>query len=122
MDEPTKTPAPLSSSNQLPAQDQPVEKGLVGSLLDFSFESFVTPTIIRFLYILALVGVALSTVAWIFSSGFTDFLWRLVFSPIVLVVGGILARVYIELVMVVFKILELLRRMESNQRNGAPKV
>lgn len=122
MDDPTKTPAPPSSSNQLPAQEQPVEKGLVGSLLDFSFESFVTPTIIRFLYILTLIGVALSTIGWIFSSGFTDFLWRLVFSPIVLVVGGILARVYIELVMVVFKILELLRRIEANQRNGAPKV
>lgn len=97
-------------------------KGLIGSLLDFSFESFVTPTIIRFLYGLALFGVAASTIGWIFTGGFTDFLWHLVAAPVVLVVGAVLARVGIELIMVVFRILELLRRIEAQQRNGTPKV
>lgn len=97
-------------------------KGFIGSLLDFSFESFVTPTIIRFLYGLSLFGVAASTIGWIFTGGFTDFIWHLVVAPVVLVVGAILARVYIELIMVFFKILEMLRRIEANQRNGAPKV
>jgi hypothetical protein len=96
-------------------------KGFVGSLLDFSFESFVTPTIIRFLYALSLIGVAASTLAWVFTGGFSGFLWHLVAAPLVLLIGWVLARVYIELIMVLFKILELLRRIEAHQRSGLPK-
>lgn len=122
MAEVTDSPNPNLPTSNAPAHEPPREKGLIGSVLDFTFESFVTPGIIKFLYVLALIGVVLSTLGWIFSGGFTDFIWRLVLSPIVLIVGAVLARVYIELVMVVFKILELLRRIEANQRNGSPKV
>lgn len=111
----------LSQTNALTPEPK-AAKGFVGSLLDFSFESFVTPTLIRFLYGLSLFGVAASTVGWIFTGGFTDFIWHLVVAPVVLVIGAVLARVGIELIMVFFKILELLRRIEANQRNGAPKV
>lgn len=97
-------------------------KGFIGSLLDFSFESFVTPTIIRFLYALSLVGVAAGTVYWVFTGGFSGFLWHIFAAPLVLVIGWILARVYIELIMVLFRILELLRRIEAHQRNASSKV
>ena len=115
MEDPTlPTPAPST--------DASAGKGIIGSVLDFSFESFVTPTIIKFLYGLSLLGVVLSTASWVlFSGGFTDFLWHLILSPLVLIIGAVLARVYIELVMVFFKILELLRRIEANQRNGSSK-
>lgn len=113
-----------NSSLPTPAtpSEAPAGKGIIGSILDFSFESFVTPTIIKFLYGLSLLGVVLSTASWVlFSGGFTDFLRNLILSPLVLVIGAVLARVYIELVMVFFKILELLRRIEANQRNGSSK-
>lgn len=109
-------PNPTLPTSNSPAPQPPAEKGVIGSILDFTFESFVTPGIIKFLYVLALLAVALSTIGWIFSGGFTDFIWRVVLSPVVLFVGAVLARVYIELVMVLFKILELLRRIEANQR------
>ncbi|MFZ4764674.1 MAG: DUF4282 domain-containing protein [Roseimicrobium sp.] len=119
MDEPT-TPTSLPPGEPYASQDG-TEKTLIGLLLDFSFESFVTPRIIKFLYIIALVGVALSTLAWIFSGGFTDFLWHIVVSPVVLFVGALLARAFVELILVAFKILELLRRLEAQQRQRSPK-
>ena len=97
-------------------------KGFIGSLLDFSFESFVTPTIIRFLYAFSLIAVAAGTIAWVFTGGFSGFLWHLVAAPVVLLIGWVLARVYIELIMVLFRILELLKRIEAHQRNGSSKV
>jgi hypothetical protein len=111
----------LPPATHLPPETN-TAKGFIGSLLDFSFESFVTPTIIRFLYTLSLIGVAAGTVYWVFTGGFSGFLWHLLVAPLVLLIGWILARVYIELIMVLFRILELLRRIEAHQRNGSPNT
>jgi hypothetical protein len=104
------------------APKPPVEKSFIGSLLDFSFESFVTPKLVRFLYVLALLCVVGLTVRWIFDRGLIDLIWRTVLSPFVLVVGAILARVFVELIMVAFRILELLRRIDAERQKDAPKV
>jgi hypothetical protein len=97
-------------------------KGFIGSLLDFSFVSFVTPTLVRFLYGLALLCVVILTIRWIFDGGFSSVIWRLVLSPLVLVVGAILSRVFVELIMVAFRILELLRSLDAERRRALPKV
>ena len=106
----------------LPAPEIPSEdhtKGFVGSLLDFSFVSFVTPTLVRFLYGFALLCVVILTFRWIFNGGLMDLIWRSVLSPVVLVIGAILARVFVELIMVAFRILELLRRIDAERRKGS---
>ena len=109
---PTNTPAAAPS-----AEAPPPTTTFVRALLDFRFESFVTPTIIRSLYILSLVGAVLSTVGWIFSGGnFTGFLWHLLTAPIVLIVSVVLARVAVELIMLAFRILETLKKIEAGQR------
>jgi hypothetical protein len=97
-------------------------KGFIGSLLDFSFVSFVTPNLVRFLYALSLLCVAVLTVRWIFDGGFSSVIWRVVASPVVLVVGAILSRVFVELIMVAFRILELLRSLDAERRSALPKV
>jgi hypothetical protein len=97
-------------------------KGFIGSLLDFSFVSFVTPNLVRFLYGLALICVGVLTIRWIFDGGFGSVIWRVVLSPLVLVVGAILSRVFVELIMVAFRILELLRSLDAERRNALPKV
>jgi hypothetical protein len=115
----------MEDSSPLPLASNPPEehsKGFIGSLLDFSFVSFVTPTLVRFLYGLALLCVAAFTIRWIFNGGLMDLIWRSVISPVVLVVGAILSRVFVELIMVAFRILELLRRLEAERHSSAPKV
>src|SRR3954468_2981636 len=97
-------------------------KGFIGSLLDFSFVSFVTPKLIKLLYGFALFCVAAFTIRWILNGGLMDLIWRSVVSPVVLVIGAILARVFVELIMVAFRILELLRSIDAERRSTLPKV
>ncbi len=85
-------------------------RGFLASLFDLSFTSYVTTKIIRLLYVLAIIGVCLGALA-VLVSGFTSdgasgVLRGLIGAPIVLVVGLILARVYTELLMVLFVIAE----------------
>ncbi len=95
-------------------------QGLFSSLLDFSFESFVTPKIIKVAYFLMLIGVIffalifLGTSLWSFK--FTTMLFGLIVTPIILVLGAIVARVYVEIVMLAFKILDTLQRIEAKQK------
>ena len=83
-------------------------EGLSG-ILDFTFTKFVTPVIIRILYILVLVFAALvwivSLIGAIFSS-FAAFLGVLVFGTLGFVIMVFLYRIMFELVMVVFSIKE----------------
>jgi hypothetical protein len=125
MEEPTPSlPPPSSSGSELP--EDPPAKGLIGSLTDFSFESFVTPVLVRYLYILAVLGVAFSIVWWVIGGqgGFHNLVWRIALSPVLFVVGAILSRVFVEILMVFFKILELLRRLDAERpgKSPTPKV
>lgn len=43
-----------------PAMPAAGRKGFLGALFDFSFTSFVTPTIVKFVYILITIGLALA--------------------------------------------------------------
>jgi hypothetical protein len=115
--------APLLPPAPVPPPGPPPdvsEKGFIASLLDLSFKSFVTPTLVRALYLFLVACVAVSTVFWIFDRGFMDMIWRLIASPLVLLVGVVLSRIAVELIMVAFRILELLRRMDARQRDDTP--
>src|SRR5262249_18950366 len=116
MEEPSPTP-PLSEN-----EEALNTKGFVGSLFDFSFESFVTPKLVQFLYALTLVYVVYFAISFVLDGGWSGFLWRIFVSPIVLIVGAILARVFVEIIMVLFRILELLRRFDAERRKAVTKV
>ena len=88
-------------------------------MLDFSFRSFVTPNLSKVLYCIGLGAVVYYVIAFVLDGGFTGFVWRIVLSPLLLVVGVILVRAGIEIIMVAFRILELLQRLESRLRTGA---
>jgi len=84
-------------------------KGFFGRLFDLSFDEFITPGIIGFLFALAIVGAGILAVMFIFG-GFAMnrtigtvyvFLGVLVFFAYV-----ILARIWFEFLIVVFKIAE----------------
>ncbi|MEN8237793.1 MAG: DUF4282 domain-containing protein [Actinomycetota bacterium] len=81
----------------------------LGGLLDFSFTKFVTPTIIKILYILVLVFGALFWIVALISSifsGFAAFLGVLVFGTLAFLMAILMYRIMFELVMVIFSIKE----------------
>ena len=105
-----------------PAPGSPPEdlhKGFIGSMLDLSFRSFVTPNLVKVLYFIGLAAVVYYAIAFLLDGGFTGFVWRIVLSPMILVIGVILVRASIEIIMVAFRILELLQRLESRLRPDA---
>jgi hypothetical protein len=94
-------------------------KGFVGALFDLSFSSFITTKLIKILYIIAIIlaGLeALSIIGYGFMMGSVAGLVTLVASPIVFFAIVIAARVYMELVMVIFKAAENLSDIAKNMK------
>ena len=102
------------------------KKGFVGSLFDFSFSNFVTPTIIKIIYGLMLLLVALVClglfimgVIGIFSGGgggavVMGIAIIIIGCPLALVLGTIAMRVYAELLVIMFRIAETLIDIKNN--------
>lgn len=85
------------------------EKGFFAALFDFSFTDFIALKLIKLLYILALVGVGLVALTVLirgFSEGIGSGILGLILAPIVFIIGAIAARVYMELIIVLFRIAE----------------
>ena len=90
------------------------DKGFVGALFDLSFSEFVTTKLIKILYILLLiiiliglvVGLVTSFVSLFSRGGFLSGLMGLIFTPIGALIWVIMARVWMELIIVVFRIAE----------------
>jgi hypothetical protein len=87
---------------------QPGERGLIGSLFDFSFTSMVTPKIIRALYVLFTIWTILAAVGilYFFSSngGFSGFVGGLVVDVIFVPLSMGIYRIILEAFMVIFQI------------------
>lgn len=85
------------------------EKGFIGALFDLSFNTFVTIKIVRFLYILAMISAGLAALGVLVQgirAGGAMTLVGLFGAIVVFLVGILLARVYMEVLMVVFRIAE----------------
>jgi hypothetical protein len=99
-------------------------KGFFGSLFDYSFSSYITPRIIKVLYILATVLVALWTVVFILlafrASSTLGILVLLIGGPIYFVIMMIWTRVLLEFFSAFFRIHEDVR--ELNLRAGGAEV
>jgi len=74
------------------------------------FETMLTPKIITFVYWLGLVAVLLSSLGMLFA-GQGGFMTRLVTAPLMLVLGAVGVRIWCELLIVLFKIHENLKKM-----------
>jgi Domain of unknown function (DUF4282) len=83
-------------------------KGFFRSLFDFSFSSFVTPKLIKLLYVLMTIAVALWTLTFILyafrSSTAVGVLALIIGGPIFFVISMIYVRVGLELLIVLFRI------------------
>ena len=102
-------------------------KGLFQALLDMSFTEFVTTKILKWLYILLLVlvilggiGGVISGLIIVFTSSFFGGLGTILFSLIGVIIGAILARIWIELIMVIFRIAENTTELVRQGRLNPP--
>jgi hypothetical protein len=85
------------------------EKGFFGSLFDLSFSNFITTKIIRFLYGLLIFFSGIAALALIvkgFSMGFWRGIGSLIISPLLFILYVVVARIWLELVIVIFRIAE----------------
>ncbi len=93
------------------------------SLFDFSFKTFITPKLVRILYILLLALIAIGTVlsfigglATLFSrGGFIAGVGIIIATPIFAVIYLIMARVSMEITIVIFQIAEHLGDIARNR-------
>jgi hypothetical protein len=104
------TPAPLPAAR----------KGFLASLLDPSFSTLVTTRVIKYLYILLLVlfglGLLGLIVAAIAGGSATSIVVALIIGPLVALVYVIYARVILEVILAIFRLLESNREIAFLQR------
>ncbi len=107
-----------------PRTKQPGEKGFLGSLFDFSFSSFVTPKIIKVLYVLITIWTVLFGLIFLIRFGFhyglaAGLFVLIVLEPIYLLLTLGIYRVVLEAFMVIFRIYEETKKIrEGNQGQG----
>jgi Domain of unknown function (DUF4282) len=110
---------PEGAGGPPPRQPEPQAqvRGFFGALFDFSFNNFVTPLIIRVLYVLGLIGIALSYL-WFVVVGFLD---NVVLGVVTLLLGLIIAFIYLALWRVLLEFcLAVVRMSDEIHHRGFP--
>lgn len=80
------------------------------------FDAMITPKIITFIYWLMLAGIVLGGLVMLgtgFSQGLGTGIMFLIFVPLVMVFGALLARIYCEIMIVMFKMNEALQDIRN---------
>ena len=97
------------------------KKGFFGALLDFSFTEFITTKLIKLLYILALIGIALGALGIIIIGTtigkFGGFLFTLLIgAPLFILFSTIMTRVWLEILVVLFRLYENVRSINEKTK------
>lgn len=98
-----------------------MQDGFFRSLFDFSFSTLITPRIVRVVYMILVGFSALFAVAYLLSSlaaGGPNAVVALILAPVLFLLYVIAARVYLELVIVIFKIGDDVRRIADQGLGG----
>lgn len=99
-------------------QQTPPTQGFWASLFDLSFTSFVAPKIIKFLYVLFMILICLGTLGLIYmglSAGSTGLIIVLL-APVGAFLYLLLARMWLEVMIVLFRIAENTADIARNSR------
>lgn len=126
--------APLEAPNNNPheeesameVQDTAVESGFIKRLFDLSFKEFITIKIIKVLYILAIIGAGIWALVVLFGGfagrSFGSFLGGLVLAPVVFLLSVTFSRIWLETLIVLFRIAENTSRMAGSSTATTPKT
>jgi hypothetical protein len=100
------------------------DKGFFGALFDFSFDTFIAPKLVKFLYVLSLIITTVYAIGLLIagllniasgrSSATLVGLLLIVLSPVIWLVGLIVTRLYLELAIVMFKISDDIKDIRDN--------
>lgn len=102
-------PSPTAPAHRLHLPDGFEPASLLKTLTDFRFTRFITVNIVQVLYVIGVVVIALYTLAAViglFQAGAAVGILALLFSPLVFLISVLLLRVYLELIVVIFRIAE----------------
>lgn len=98
-----------------------MQKGFFSSLFDFSFTEFITPKIISILFIIGVIGSGISALGFIVSGFAADVVMGILFlilSPIVFLLMVIVFRVYMEIIIILFKIYENIKTISESKESN----
>ena len=91
--------------------------GFLGALFDFGFTSFVTPKIIKVLYVLVMIGTVVSSLAFtivVFKASAAFGIVALVFGdPLIILVVLAIVRIFLEFFVVIFRAAEDIRALRD---------
>lgn len=108
--EQTPPPAPTTSpSHRLHLPDGFEPASMLRTLTDYRFTRFITVNIVQILYVLGVVVIALYTFAGVIAmlrASVMIGLVALLLSPLVFLISVLVLRVYLELIVVIFRIAE----------------
>ena len=117
--QPASVPAPVVTST-VSAAAVSTSRGFFGSLFDLSFTNFVTTKVIKFLFVLAIILAALAAIGMIaFSNNPYSNVppaFVIIFAPIVFFVYVLLAGVWMEIIIVMFRMAEHLAEIAQQGR------
>src|SRR5689334_5204784 len=117
----TTTPGATTPVATHMATAVPGQRGFFGSLFDLSFTSFVTMKVIKVLFVLAIIGAALVAISLVaFSNtpyGNLPPVVAIILAPILFFVYVLLARVWMEILMVTFRIEQYVAELVQQGRN-----
>ncbi len=94
--------------------------GFLGSLFDFSFSEFVTTRVIKTLFVVAIVLVGLGTIGLVisgFSKSAVAGVFMLLLSPLFFLLYVLFARIWLELIIVMFRIAENTSRLVEQNKS-----
>ena len=96
-------------------------KGFFASLFDFSFENFVFPKVISFIYaiivVLLVIGY-LGLIVFAFGQGSTAVVGAIILGPVVLILYLIMIRAWMEIAIVMFRIYDNTNKIVQMKKQG----
>lgn len=109
--------APSSPTSVLSSLWQQI-RAVLDLVLDLSFKRFVTPRLVRMLYVLSLLAAVFYAGSWMFSgfkSGTLSGLFTVITAPVAFLLYLIFARVTVELILAVFRIADKIAPLSEDE-------
>ncbi len=110
-------PAQSPGYGSMPPVHAEETKGFFGSLFDFSFNSFVTPKIVKFVYVISTIAIVLGYVFFVIV-GFSR---SVGLGVVVLLLGAITAIVYLAFIRMTLEFYYAIVRMSEDINRRLPR-
>jgi uncharacterized membrane protein len=96
------------------------DKGFFAKLFDLSFKDVLTPSVVKVLYVISIIGAviyAISGIAMGFKAGIVGGIVGLILSPVIFLLVVLVARVYMEVIMVLFRIADGVKEVSDKMES-----